>query len=389
MKGQASHAILPDEHHDEVSRQDFVTSFKVHVLTGLGPGNKQAFETRGAPKFHKKHGHEPRSPRDVAKVMRDDPYWQTWSSLNRSGQELMWEGLGARAGRQLDALTERARATVKRKNTKGSLRLNPALPIPRYNSEIHIHCQPGGYHVELDDDDVFAGALYDIGAYQYGMGGQGPMTDDVGVTVGTYFRRNLPTFEPKKILDLGCGVGHQTLGLAEAFPAAEIHGCDLGAPMLRYAHARAESLGKAVHFSQQNAERTDYPDASFDLITSMILFHETSHKAIPKIIAECYRLLKPGGYMVHGDVPEFNKYWPDPFDQFQRDWTTHFNAEPFRSKMRDMDMSALARDAGFKPGTIAEERVPSVFGEAGYARTSLYGNTHAYGMKWWVLIAQK
>ena len=93
--------------------------------------------------------------------------------------------------------------------------------------------------------------------------------------------------------------------------------------------------------------------------------------------------------MVHGDVPEFNKYWPDPFDQFQRDWTTHLNAEPFRSKMRDMDMSALARDAGFKPGTIAEERVPSVFGEAGYARTSLYGNTHAYGMKWWVLIAQK
>jgi len=89
--------------------------------------------------------------------------------------------------------------------------------------------------------------------------------------------------------------------------------------MVRYAHARAESLGKTVHFSQQNAEKTDYPDESFDLITSMILFHETSQKAIPNIINECYRLLKPGGYMVHGDVPEFNKYWPDPYDQFQRD----------------------------------------------------------------------
>ncbi|MEQ8249485.1 MAG: class I SAM-dependent methyltransferase [Alphaproteobacteria bacterium] len=389
MKGQASHAILPDEHHDEVSRQDFVTSLKVHVLTGLGPGNKQAFETRGAPTFRKSHGREPNSAREVARVMRDDPYWQTWSSLNRSGQELMWEGLGERAGRQLDTLTERARAAAERKDTKGSLRLDPTLAIPRYNSEIHIHCQPGGYHVELAKDDVFAGALYDIGAYQYGMGGQGPMTDDVGVTVGAYFRDNMPAFEPKRILDLGCGVGHQTLGLTEAFPAAEIHGCDLGAPMLRYAHARAESLGKAVHFSQQNAERTDYPDESFDLVTSMILFHETSQKAIPHIIAECYRLLKPGGYMVHGDVPEFNKYWPEPYDQFQRDWTTHFNAEPFRSKMRDMDMSALARDAGFKSESIAEELVPSVFGEAGYARTSLYGNTHAYGMKWWVLMAQK
>ncbi|NQV81237.1 MAG: class I SAM-dependent methyltransferase [Alphaproteobacteria bacterium] len=389
MKGQTPHDILPDEHHDEVARQEFVTSFKVHVLTDLGPGNKRAFENRGAPAFQKTHGHQPKSARDVARVMHKDPFWQTWSSLNRSGQELMWEGLSERTGRQLDDLAHRARDTAARKNKKGSLRLDPTLKVPRYNSEIHIHCQPGGYHAELAEDDVSAGALYDVGAYQYGMGGQGPMTDDVGVTVGGYFRRTLPAFAPARILDLGCGVGHQTLGLAEAFPEAEIHGCDLGPGMLRYAHARAESVGQAVHFSQQNAERTDYPDESFDLVTSMILFHETSHKAIPNIINECYRLLKPGGYMVHGDVPEFNKYWPEPYDQFQRDWTTHFNAEPFRSKMRDMDMPGLAKKAGFKTKSITEALVPSVFGEAGYARTSLYGNTHAYGMKWWVLVAQK
>ena len=388
MRGQAQHGVLPDETHDEAARLDFVTSFKVHVLTDLGPGNKRAFDSRGKLAFQKANGHAPKSPRDVSRVMRNDPFWQTWSSLNRSGQELMWEGLGERAGRQRDNLTKRAKSTAARK-TKGSLRLNPALKIPRYNSEIHIHCQPGGYHVESAQDDVFAGALYDIGAYQYGMGGQGPMTDDVGVTVGDYFHEKLPLFKPSRILDLGCGVGHQTLGLAEAFPKAKLHGCDLGAPMVRYAHARAESLGKAVHFSQQNAESTDYPDESFDLITSMILFHETSQKAIPNIINECYRLLRPGGYMVHGDVPEFNKYWPEPYDQFQRDWTTHFNAEPFRSKMREMDMPGLAKAAGFRPHSIVEDRVPSAFGKAGYAKTSLYGKTHAYGMKWWVLMAQK
>ncbi|MDC0655136.1 class I SAM-dependent methyltransferase [bacterium] len=388
MRGQAQHGVLPDETHDEAARSDFVTSFKVHVLTDLGPGNKKAFDSRGKIASQNTNGHAPQSPRDVARVMRGDPFWQTWSSLNRSSQELMWESLGERVGRQRDNLTKRAKSTAARK-TKGSLRLNPALKIPRYNSEIHIHCQPGGYHVESAQDDVFAGALYDIGAYQYGMGGQGPMTDDVGVTVGDYFHEKLPLFKPLRILDLGCGVGHQTLGLAEAFPKAKLHGCDLGAPMVRYAHARAESLGKAVHFSQQNAESTDYPDESFDLITSMILFHETSQKAIPNIINECYRLLRPGGYMVHGDVPEFNRYWPEPYDQFQRDWTTHFNAEPFRSKMREMDIPMLAKAAGFRPHSIVEDRVPSAFGKAGYANTSLYGKTHAYGMKWWVLMAQK
>jgi ubiquinone/menaquinone biosynthesis C-methylase UbiE len=388
MRGQAQHGVLPDETHDEAARLDFVTSLKVHVLTDLGPGNKKAFEARGAKAFKQAQGHAPKSPRDVARVMRKDPFWQTWSSLNRSGQELMWEGLGERTGRQRDAIAARVKATAAQK-TKGTLRLDPSLEIPRYNSEIHIHCQPGGYHVELAEDDIFAGALYDVGAYQYGMGGQGPMTDDVGVTVGAYFRENMPGFKPARILDMGCGVGHQTLGLADAFPKAEIHAFDLGAPMVRYAHARAESLGKTVHFSQQNAEKTDYPDESFDLITSMILFHETSQKAIPNIINECYRLLKPGGYMVHGDVPEFNKYWPDPYDQFQRDWTTHFNAEPFRSKMREMDMPALAREAGFRSESIVEDLVPSAFGKAGYSRTNLYGKTHAYGMKWWVLLAQK
>jgi ubiquinone/menaquinone biosynthesis C-methylase UbiE len=389
MKGQAQHGILPDETHDEMARQDFVTSFKVHVLTGLSGGNKEAFVKRGAPRFRRREGRDPSTPREVAQVMHDDPFWQTWSSLNRSGQELMWETLGERTGRQLDTLTERARDVAQRKKKKGTLRLDPNLEIPRYNSEIHIHCQPGGYHTELGNDDVFAGALYDVGAYQYGMGGQGPWTDDVGLTVGHVLNKRFPKFKPKRILDLGCGVGHQTLGLAEAFPEAEIHACDLGAPMLRYAHARAESAGKAIHFSQQNAEHTDFPDASFDLVTSLILFHETSTKAIGNIIKECYRVLRPGGIMVHGDVPEFNKFWPEPYERFQRDWTTHFNAEPFRSKMRDMDMAAIARDAGFKKDSVGEELVPSVFGQTGYSNTSLYGKTHAYGMKWWILLGQK
>ncbi len=389
MRGQALHGILPDETHDEMSRQDFVTSFKVHVLTQLSGGNKTAFLTSAVPRFRRKTGHEPENAREVAQAMRDEPFWQTWSSLNRSGQELMWEALGERTGRQLDDLNSKAREVAQRTKKKGTLRLNPKLETPRYNSEIHIHCQPGGYHSELTSDDVFAGALYDVGAYQYGMGGQGPWTDDVGLTVGHVLNERFPDFKPKRILDLGCGVGHQTLGLAEAFPDAEIHACDLGAPMVRYAHARAESVGKAVHFSQQNAEHTDFPDGSFDLVTSMILFHETSTKAIPNIINESFRLLRPGGLMVHGDVPEFNKFWPEPYDRFQRDWTTHFNAEPFRSKMREMDMGDIAKKAGFKASTISEELVPSVFGQSGYSNTSLYGKTHAYGMKWWVLLAQK
>ncbi|MCL6753034.1 methyltransferase domain-containing protein [Nostoc sp. CCCryo 231-06] len=60
-------------------------------------------------------------------------------------------------------------------------------------------------------------------------------------------------------------IGNSTLPYVDGFPDAEVHAIDVGAPMLRYAHARAESLGKRVHFSQQNAEQTNFPDESFDL----------------------------------------------------------------------------------------------------------------------------
>lgn len=382
MKGQFEHAILPDVRHDEEARMEFVTSFKVHVLTGLQPGNKKVYEAKVKPALAKKSG-GPKTPQEVAAGMKPEPFWQMFSSLNRTGQEMMWDTLGLRVHRQLDDLVEKVDEATQKKRKLGSVRVNPKLDVPRYNSEIHIHCQPGGYHVEGGDKDVFAGALYDLGAFQYGMGGQGPLVDDVGDTLCKYLKKTYPDFKPKRILDLGCGVGHQTLAFVDHFPDAEVHACDLGAPMVRYAHARAESLGKKVHYSQQNAEHTDYPDESFDLVVSAILFHETSAKAVPNIMAESYRLLRKGGIMAHGDVPEFNKFWPDPYDQFQRDWTTHFNAEPFRGKMRDMDMPALAVKAGFKPQNVTETRLPSEYG------SSLYAKTHAYGALWWTLMARK
>ncbi len=82
-----------------------------------------------------------------------------------------------------------------------------------------------------------------------------------------------------------------------------MHGIDVGAPVLRYAHARAESLGVPVHFSQQNAEHTDFETGSFDLVLSHIVLHETSKSALVASLRECHRLLRPGGLMLHLEIP--------------------------------------------------------------------------------------
>ena len=130
--------------------------------------------------------------------MNSEPFWQMWSSLNRSSQEMMWDALGTRIERQLPTLAERALTILEGRKVKGSIQVRQSFQIPRYNSAIDIHCQPGGYHTEIMDNDVYAGALYDTGAYQYGMGGQGPMSDDVGVTAGRYLKKSFPNFNPAK-----------------------------------------------------------------------------------------------------------------------------------------------------------------------------------------------
>ncbi len=360
MRNQFQHGILPDATHDEYSREHFVHALKSHVLGTLGPGNRIIYDADAEPKFLRERNRPPRDRHEVGSVMTREPYWQMYSSIHRSAQEMMWETCGQRAERQIDGLIDQAKGAKGTK--KGSLRLDPKLKVPRYNGAVDIHIQPGGYHTDLVEEDVFAGALYDTAVYIYVLEGLGPKNDDMGRTAIAYLKKHYPDFKAKKILDMGCAVGHSTLPYLEAFPGAEVHALDVGAPMLRYAHARAESLGKTVHVSQQNAEHTDYPDGSFDLIVSHILFHETSAKAIPAIIKECHRLLKPGGMMVHAEVPAFEKFLTDPYDQFHRDWATHYNAEPFWGKLHEMDMTEVSVDAGFATDKIFEVHAPATVG---------------------------
>jgi 2-polyprenyl-3-methyl-5-hydroxy-6-metoxy-1,4-benzoquinol methylase len=140
--------------------------------------------------------------------------------------------------------------------------------------------------------------------------------------------------------------------LARIFPEAEVYGIDVAAPCLRYAHARANALGVKAHFSQQNAEKTNFQDHSFDLIVSCLLLHETSHSAVPNIIRECSRILRPGGWMVHLDVYQFNKETLAPLEDFLRDWEVFNNNENFSGALREMDLQGIFEQAGFTEDTI-------------------------------------
>ena len=239
---------------------------------------------------------------------------------------------------------------------------------------------PGSYHAEYREGDVFNGALYDRGAYLYAMGAAEKLHDDRGRTIAAFIKRVYPDLKPSRILDMGCTVGASTLAYCDEFPAAEICAIDVGAPMVRYGHARAEAFGRAVQFSQQNAEHTNFDDASFDLVVSHVMLHETSRRAMINIMNESWRLLRPGGVMVHLEVPHRIE-GQAPYESFIRDWDTYNNAEPFWGAVNSINTTDFLSEHTVWPRGVLFEGLESS------ARKG--GKNAAYTGQWFVFGGQK
>ncbi len=341
--------IFPRPSHDEAARQRYAMGFRQYLFGPLREAVGRGFRAAVLPEFEAREG-RPLTDRQEARgeILRL-PAYQYFSDLHRISQELIWNSVIDTLERAGDSLRERYRALGS--GTLGSLELDPALPIPRYLTAIDIHCMPGNYHRSTGDDDLVAGALYDRGGYLYAPGG-GPERGGIGYTSLKYLREKFPDLKPRRILDMGCGIGGPSAVYAQVFPDAEVHAIDVGAAMLRYGHLRAEAMRRRVHFSQQDAEHTKFADGSFDLVLSHVMFHETSAKAVQPILRECRRLLAPGGVTLHIDLPPPEKL-PDIYTKVIFDGDAYYNNEPFWMRMHELDWRAMLEQAGFAADRIA------------------------------------
>jgi SAM-dependent methyltransferase len=95
---------------------------------------------------------------------------------------------------------------------------------------------------------------------------------------------------PRRVLDLGTGTGSVAFIVARRFPEADVLGVDLAPGMLAEARRKTPpELASRVRFEEGDAERLEYPDGAFDLVTlaNMIPFFD-----------ELARIVAPGGTVV-------------------------------------------------------------------------------------------
>ena len=158
---------------------------------------------------------------------------------------------------------------------------------------------------------------------------------------------NAPEGSELRMLDIGCATGIATCEWKRSLPHVEVNGVDVGAGMLRWAHVRAERERLAINYSQQDARSmSHFPDQSVDLVISHIVFHEIAPEEIAAVLAECQRVLRPGGAMLHLDNSTHDWFNTEPHEQFRQHWQTFFQGEPFWSSWSSSHIEEVARAGG-------------------------------------------
>lgn len=98
-----------------------------------------------------------------------------------------------------------------------------------------------------------------------------------------------------RVLDLACGTATLTMLAKQAQPAAEIHGIDGDANILKITASKAQAEGLDLNLQQGLADALPYGDKHFDRAMSSLFFHHLTRSTKSAAFAELFRVLRPGG----------------------------------------------------------------------------------------------
>ncbi len=119
---------------------------------------------------------------------------------------------------------------------------------------------------------------------------------------GRLHRRLAPLLaveDDERVLDVGCGTGNLAVSLALDHPGASVNGIDFSPGMISAAREKLPP-GVNVVFRVAAAEELPFGDGEFDLVYSTLSFHHWEDRT--KGLAECTRVLRPGGRLIVIDI---------------------------------------------------------------------------------------
>ena len=137
------------------------------------------------------------------------------------------------------------------------------------------HSEQDCVHMALNEDNIFSPEGY--------------------YTQPKTVETHLQSLSAKRVLELGCGKGFNSVFLANRNPETIFTGIDLTPLHVKIAQKKAADL-KNLSFMQGDFNHLPFADEQFDVVFAVeSLCYSTN---VPHTLAEIYRVLRPGGRLV-------------------------------------------------------------------------------------------
>ncbi|MBI5326833.1 MAG: methyltransferase domain-containing protein [Deltaproteobacteria bacterium] len=154
-----------------------------------------------------------------------------------------------------------------------------------------------------------------------------------------------------RILDIGCGTGFLSYGLADKFPDADIFGCDIAHGMLKVASCKLQvASDKKIHLITTDGEILPCKNDTFDIAASNLTYQWIDN--LERSFKEAYRVLRPGGAFI------FSTLGPETLKELRQCY---------------LDASTIAHKDGLPPFMDFSEKqaIQSVLESVGFKNISI------------------
>lgn len=190
------------------------------------------------------------------------------------------------------------------------------------------------------------------------------------------------------VLDLACGPGAIGERLLRHRPEAQCTGVDIDPVLLHLARVVAQPFGDQFRIEERDLATatwaSTFADNSFDVVTSSTALHWLDAEELRNVLAECARILRPGGLFFNADNLSFPTTQPglqriashiDDGHQVNaaaggtETWKQWWDSARLDAELRQL---CEARDLRFPPAADAESPPPSLdlyitlLGECGF-----------------------
>lgn len=168
---------------------------------------------------------------------------------------------------------------------------NTAFPqSQRSTSETFGPSQP---RENKDQNNNSPDSLFEHFAWLYIFCREKLFRDDTNRMICALWPKGKPA-SGESLIELGCGPGFYSCGLAERFREINVLGVDRSPSQLNWAREKAQTLGlNNCFFQSDNVLDLSHGDNAFDVLIASRLFTVLPDRA--RAVAEIFRVLRPGG----------------------------------------------------------------------------------------------